>query len=460
MAALFSIGVDVGGTNTDAVVLQGDRVVSWSKQVTTPDVTTGVARAVRAVLAQVKDKNLQGTITRVNIGTTHFVNALVQRRDLVPVSVVRLCGTASRALPPFCDFPQDLKKSTGLCDVQKLGGEEQGASLWPKHFGTAALPPPPASPAGHLPTLQETEPQIHPETGEWVLSPWDVECLAVGAGILGCGGGGSPELGRQQALRALEQGRKIRVIAPERLDMTPALTGTVATVAFMGAPTIQLEKLCSGTETRDALRCVQDLYAAGYNNGQLSNKDGLEVKRGDGVTYLDDYRPAQTDTQTDADQGVRVVAVMSAEIGGLNSMEPLVVGAALDLPVVDADGMGRAFPELQMFGPFICGVDPCPAALSDDKGQRAAVLQVDSAKHLENHFRTVCVNMGCSAGVAFAPLTAAQVRSSCIQYSLSRAWRLGHAVLHAYKNGISPIQAVLQQENGRLLATGKPLDVL
>ncbi|XP_035686666.1 uncharacterized protein LOC118422916 [Branchiostoma floridae] len=227
----------------------------------------------------------------------------------------------------------------------------------------------------------------------------------------------------------------------------------------MGAPTIQLEKLCSGTETRDALRCVQDLYAAGYNNGQLSNKDGLEVKRGDGVTYLDDYRPSQTDTQTDADRGVRVVAVMSAEIGGLNSMEPLVVGAALDLPVVDADGMGRAFPELQMFGSFICGVDPCPAALSDDKGQRAAVLQVDSAKHLENHFRTVCVNMGCSAGVAFAPLTAAQVRSSCIQYSLSRAWRLGHAVLHAYKNSISPIHAILQQESGRLLATGKVSDV-
>ncbi|XP_035686515.1 uncharacterized protein LOC118422835 [Branchiostoma floridae] len=110
MAALFSIGVDVGGTNTDAVVLQGDQVVSWIKQVTTADVTTGVARAVRAVLVQLKDKNLQGTITRVNIGTTHFVNALVQRRDLVSVSVVRLCGTASRALPPFCDFPQDLKK--------------------------------------------------------------------------------------------------------------------------------------------------------------------------------------------------------------------------------------------------------------------------------------------------------------------------------------------------------------
>ncbi|XP_019642503.1 PREDICTED: uncharacterized protein LOC109483812 [Branchiostoma belcheri] len=875
--ALYSIGVDVGGTNTDAVVLQGDQVVCWSKQVTTRDVTTGVARAVREVLVQLKDKNWQGTISRVNIGTTHFVNALVQRRDLVPVSVVRLCGTASRALPPFCDFPLDLKKvvcgsyhlvngglqfdgqeissldeeelrtcirtirkeggrnvviagvfspvapqkqeekvaelfraefpevsltlshkvgqigllerenaailneclkplshrtveafrqalnalgltcpfyltqndgtlisaeqtldfpvrtfasgptnsmrgaaflsgvedaividiggttsdvgclkggfprqastrikvggvstnfrmpdvlsiglgggsivrqmdgpkrnqptvevgptstgyslvreglvfggstltatdvavAAGLADLGdpghvtsldpalvqqavdrmhqmveeaidqvKLSGEEQpillvgggtilvdgkrnisGASSLqkPQHYqvanavgaalcqvsgtvdrvvslaqtsrdeairrakadatqqavaagavdstveitevnevplaylpgnatkvtvkavghlkdrhsgggtdlanintmgveqqtveedaadsGPPAMPPTPL--ASHLPSLQETEPEIEPETGAWVLSRWDVECLAVGRGVLGCGGGGNPGLGRLQVLQTLEQGRKIRVIAPERLDTTPGLTGLVASVAFMGAPTIQFEKLCSGNETRNALQCVQDLCAARYNNGQLSGKDGVEVKSGDGVTYIDDYRPAQTNTGQD----VRIVAVMSAEIGGLNSMEPLVVGAALDLPVVDADGMGRAFPELQMFGPFMYGVDPCPAAVADDKGQRAALLQADSAKHLENHFRAVCVEMGCSAGVSFAPLTAGQVRSSCIQYSLSRAWHLGHAVLQAYKNGTSPVCAALEQERGRLLATGKVSDV-
>ncbi len=51
-----------------------------------------------------------GTICRVNIGTTHFVNAVIQRRHLTPVAVVRLCGTATKSLKPFVDFPEDLKK--------------------------------------------------------------------------------------------------------------------------------------------------------------------------------------------------------------------------------------------------------------------------------------------------------------------------------------------------------------
>lgn len=59
----------------------------------------------------------------------------------------------------------------------------------------------------------------------------------------------------------------------------------------------------------------------------------------------------------------KVVAVVCAEIGGANSIEPLVAGAELGLPIVDADGMGRAFPELQMFLPFVYGSLPYPAAV-------------------------------------------------------------------------------------------------
>ena len=83
-----------------------------------------------------------------------------------------------------------------------------------------------------------------------------------------------------------------------------------------------------------------------------------------------------------------------AEIGGANSVEPLVTGAELGLPIVDADGMGRAFPELQMFLPFVLGSSPYPAAVGDEKGNVVAVSFVKTSKHLENFLRLKVVEMG------------------------------------------------------------------
>ena len=71
------------------------------------------------------------------------------------------------------------------------------------------------------------------------------------------------------------------------------------------------------------------------------------MKQGDGITYVDDYQPVPATAPPGSAAAGRIVAVTSAEIGGMNSMEPLSVGAQEDLPVLDADGMGRAFPELQ-----------------------------------------------------------------------------------------------------------------
>ena len=112
----ITIGVDVGGTNTDAVVLHRGEVLSWSKHSTTPDVTSGVAQAIRQALGKLPPEyqpHPAKFITRVNIGTTHFVNAVIQRKGLSPVTVLRLCGPVSIALPPFCDFPNDLRQAIG-----------------------------------------------------------------------------------------------------------------------------------------------------------------------------------------------------------------------------------------------------------------------------------------------------------------------------------------------------------
>jgi N-methylhydantoinase A/oxoprolinase/acetone carboxylase beta subunit len=100
------IGIDVGGTNTDAVLLQDGHVVHAVKTATTADVTAGIVAAL-SQLARHPEIG-RGMIDGVVIGTTHFVNAVVQRRDLSRVAAVRIGLPASASLPPFCDWPQDL----------------------------------------------------------------------------------------------------------------------------------------------------------------------------------------------------------------------------------------------------------------------------------------------------------------------------------------------------------------
>lgn len=98
------IGIDVGGTNTDAVLLEDDRVLHAVKTPTTADVLTGVRLALQDVARAMGAEGVQA----VMIGTTHFVNAVVQRRDLAPVGALRIGLPAAKSLPPFCDWPEDL----------------------------------------------------------------------------------------------------------------------------------------------------------------------------------------------------------------------------------------------------------------------------------------------------------------------------------------------------------------
>ncbi|XP_033124834.1 uncharacterized protein LOC117123108 isoform X2 [Anneissia japonica] len=293
-------------------------------------------------------------------------------------------------------------------------------------------------------------PAVDKETGEWHLSEYDIECISVGAGILGCGGGGSPYLGRLHAMKLLKQGKKIRVIAPERLGI-----GKVAVCGFMGAPGVIAEKLVSGEEMINAIHCQQSLITAS-NEGSWNTKD-IDIKSGDGIKYIEDYCAHKSGEELVCNAADKIVGLMSAEIGGMNAMEPLVIGGLLDLPVVDCDGMGRAFPELQMFVPSIYGKSLVPSCLVDDKGQRAVILEVEDAKKLENHFRQTTISMGCSAAVSFNPLSKQEILDKSVLYSLSRARNLGDKVLSATS---SPLEAILTQENGTLLIIGKVSNVV
>jgi N-methylhydantoinase A/oxoprolinase/acetone carboxylase beta subunit len=116
------IGIDVGGTNTDAVLLEEGRVVHAVKTPTTEDVTGGIVAAL-GKLSQ-HPEVARGQIDGVVIGTTHFVNAVVQRRHLSPVAAIRIGLPASASLPPFCDWPEDLASLVRGEIVMLEGGHE------------------------------------------------------------------------------------------------------------------------------------------------------------------------------------------------------------------------------------------------------------------------------------------------------------------------------------------------
>jgi N-methylhydantoinase A/oxoprolinase/acetone carboxylase beta subunit len=116
------IGIDVGGTNTDAVLMDGLTVVSKIKTPTTPDVTSGITTALRHILES--SGTSTADISGVMIGTTHFTNAVVERKRLEPTAAVRLGLPATLALPPMVDWPDDLAEVLGRNTYLCHGGHE------------------------------------------------------------------------------------------------------------------------------------------------------------------------------------------------------------------------------------------------------------------------------------------------------------------------------------------------
>ena len=124
------IGIDVGGTNTDAVLLDDGQVAHAVKTPTTPDVTSGIVAALGLLVRH--PVVACGPIDGVVIGTTHFVNAVVQRRDLARVAAIRIGLPASASLPPFCDWPPDLaERVRGAVFMLEGGHDYDGRPIVP-----------------------------------------------------------------------------------------------------------------------------------------------------------------------------------------------------------------------------------------------------------------------------------------------------------------------------------------
>ncbi|MEM6431162.1 MAG: DUF917 domain-containing protein, partial [Deinococcota bacterium] len=228
------------------------------------------------------------------------------------------------------------------------------------------------------------------------ISEADLEALELGAAVLGTGGGGNPYIGKLRTRELLRSGKKVELISLHDLP-DDAL---VVSVGGIGAPVVGIEKIEHGDECYQALKAVE------------------------------------------AEVGKPISALIPAEIGGANSMEPMLTAAQAGLPVVDADGMGRAFPELQMCTFFIYGHSPAPAAIADDKGNKVVFREVVDMYWLERLARAVTVQMGASAGYADAPMTAGYLKKYAIPNTVSQALNLGYAIQKARQEKRHPVEEV------------------
>jgi DUF917 family protein len=241
------------------------------------------------------------------------------------------------------------------------------------------------------------------------LDASNLPALARGCAILGTGGGGDPDVGLLMALQAVEEFGPVAVVD---LDDLPD-DGLVMPCGMVGAPTVGIEKLGNGEE---------------------------------GVRLRD---------RVEALFGKPVVALMSGEIGGSNGILPASWAVRVGLPVVDADGMGRAFPEIPMMTMEIAGIAPNPSVMTDERGNVVTFDAVDG-KWTERLERVVSAEFGGKGASAEYMLTVAEARVATVRNTITLAVRIGRVLEEAETE---PLEALVAELDAAVLVRGKVVDV-
>jgi DUF917 family protein len=241
----------------------------------------------------------------------------------------------------------------------------------------------------------------------------DLDDLATGTWILGCGGGGNPYFGYLCAKKLYREGKRVRMIDPAQLD-DDAL---VACVNQMGAPLPGEERLTDPRVMGKAVRLME--------------------------THL----------------GARFDAVMPWEIGGGNGFQALLIAATFDLPMVDADAMGRAFPEASMTSFAVKDLTPYPLAMADIRDNAIIYTRAQDWHWLERMRRQTCTALGALAATCNPPRTGREVKSGSHLNTVTQALRIGRVIREARQAHRDPIDALLQLEGGQRLFGGKVTDI-
>ena len=230
---------------------------------------------------------------------------------------------------------------------------------------------------------------------DWLLGADDVDSLAAGCTLLGSGGGGDPYI-FQLVLGALLAARgPVRVVHPDRL----AAHAQVVNVGFVGAPIVLTEKLFYEEEVTLALTAMERRL------------------------------------------GRRIDAVMAAEMAGANGLSAFIAASLLGVPVVDADGMGRAFPRSDQISYSIFGRSASPTVVSNEHGD-VICLEARNNARMEHMVRAFSVAAGSKCFSVDYPLSGSEVRACAVVGTVSLAKRLGCAIQHARASHLDPLTAL------------------
>jgi len=235
-----------------------------------------------------------------------------------------------------------------------------------------------------------------------------LRALARGCAVLGTGGGGDSRIGLLQAMQAVQEFGPTELVD---LDELPSDV-LIMPCGVIGAPTVAIEKIGNGNE---------------------------------GVVLRDHLEQIT---------GRKIAALMPAEIGGSNGLLPACWAGRIGLPVVDADGMGRAFPEVPQVTMHLAGISPSPYLMTDERGN-VIVLRPISGAWLERLARAAAVEFGGSAVAAEYAMTAEQARGATVRGTVSLAIKIGEAMAAA----ADPVAALIAATGGFTLVSGKVTDV-
>ncbi|CAI7565792.1 unnamed protein product [Penicillium pancosmium] len=253
--------------------------------------------------------------------------------------------------------------------------------------------------------------------GVWYISPVDLEFIATGTGVLGTGGGGSSYLQYLECLESLREtgaSGKMRVVSPSFLkDSDVCVLGS-----WYGAPSVSGERMAAGMEITTAIDYSVKLSGHSHFEG-----------------------------------------IIADEIGGGNGLSTFPTSVHHDVPVIDGDLMGRAYPTLEHGTPYVYGEPITPCVIADGKGNASVVLNAESNGRVESMLRTQCVDLGLMAAVSCAPLSGRAIKQYAIPNTVSQAWYIGRAVHKAQKSKENLIDAIFKTTPGRLLYSGKIIDV-